>query len=131
VINNIPEELMIDAIPVYLESILFNLISNAVKYADPDKESSIELNGGFTKEGWGWFSVTDNGLGIDLDKYGDKLFGMYKTFHDHEDSRGVGLFLIRNQIDTMDGNIHVESEPGKGSTFRVEIPVRNPNMVQA
>jgi signal transduction histidine kinase len=63
--------------------------------------------------------VEDNGLGIDLDKHGDKLFGMYKTFHTHKDSRGLGLFLTKNQVESMGGKIEVESALGQGSTFKI------------
>jgi signal transduction histidine kinase len=64
-------------------------------------------------------TVQDNGLGIDLVKNRAKLFGMYKTFHDNEDARGVGLFLTKNQIEAMLGSIEVESEVGVGSTFKI------------
>ena len=64
----------------------------------------------------------DNGMGIDLNKYGEKLFGMYKTFHQHEDSRGLGLFIIRNQIESMGGYIDVESELNIGTTFKIYLP---------
>lgn len=125
IINHIDEDLMADVIPAYLESILHNLITNAVKYRAPDRVCKIELNGGLTPTDSVWFSVSDNGQGIDLDKFGDQLFGMYKTFHDNIDSKGVGLFITRNQVDIMDGSIRVESTPGKGTTFTVEIPIRH------
>jgi sensor histidine kinase regulating citrate/malate metabolism len=63
--------------------------------------------------------VEDNGLGIDLKRQGRKLFGMYKTFHDHPDSRGIGLFITKNQIEALGGKIEVESEEGIGTTFKV------------
>ncbi len=65
--------------------------------------------------------VKDNGLGIDLKKYGDKLFGMYKTFHGNKDARGIGLFICKNQIETMGGKIEVESELDIGTTFKIYI----------
>ena len=61
--------------------------------------------------------VSDNGLGMDMERFGDKLFGLHKTFHDHDQARGVGLFLIKTQIETMGGSVHAESEVGKGSVF--------------
>ena len=63
----------------------------------------------------------DNGLGIDLEKHGDKLFGMYRTFHQHEDSRGVGLFITKNQIESMGGKTEVESEVNVGTTFKITL----------
>ena len=61
--------------------------------------------------------VADNGLGIDMGKYGEKLFGLHKTFHENKDARGVGLFLTKTQIETMGGSIGAESTPGEGTTF--------------
>ncbi|MBU6342294.1 MAG: ATP-binding protein, partial [Bacteroidetes bacterium] len=66
--------------------------------------------------------VRDNGLGIDLEKHGDKLFGMYKTFHRNAEARGFGLFLTKTQIEAMGGSISVESVPDQGSCFRVLLP---------
>jgi len=104
----------------YLESILYNLISNAIKYSDPLKESyvHIALEGSNTERMS--LSVTDNGLGIDLDTFGTKLFGMYKTFHRNNDAQGLGLFMTKNQIDDMGDHISVKSIKDIGSTFTVD-----------
>jgi signal transduction histidine kinase len=61
--------------------------------------------------------VSDNGLGINLDRYGHQVFKLRKTFHRHPDSRGIGLFMIKNQIEAMGGKIKVNSVEGEGSTF--------------
>ena len=71
------------------------------------------------KGGYSILTISDNGLGIDLDKYGKKLFGMYNTFHEHEDARGIGLYLSKNQIDAMNGKVEVTSETGKGTEFKI------------
>jgi len=63
--------------------------------------------------------IKDNGLGIDLEKHGRKLFGMYKTFHKNKNSRGIGLFITKNQIESMGGNIEVESKTNIGTTFKI------------
>ncbi|MEO1487746.1 MAG: ATP-binding protein, partial [Bacteroidota bacterium] len=115
---DIDKKLTVKSVPAYLESIILNLMTNAVKYRDPNRDSTIELKATMEKNHV-VFSVTDNGLGIDMQRYGDKLFGMYKTFHNHKDARGLGLYIIKNQIEAMGGNIHAESTPGKGSTFKV------------
>lgn len=103
----------------YLESIFQNLLSNAIKYRSTDRPLQIHFSSDYKGEAT-ILKVQDNGLGIDMEKFGDKLFGMHKTFHDHEEARGVGLFLTKTQIETMGGNIHAESEVDKGTTFIIE-----------
>ena len=78
----------------------------------------IIINAVKSKEGV-LLSISDNGLGIDLEKYGDKIFGMYKTFHNKEDSKGFGLYLVKNQIEAMGGSITVQSDVDRGTTFNV------------
>lgn len=112
------DNITINVIPSYLDSILLNLISNAIKYRDPNKNPEIIIT---AKELPGQLEVriTDNGLGIDLDRYGKKIFGMYKTFHNNADARGFGLYITKTQIEAMGGKISVESTPGTGSTFTI------------
>lgn len=103
---------------VYFESIFSNLISNALKYRNPDKKPVIEVK---TRQ---WddqyqISFADNGLGIDLKRHGAKIFGLQKTFHRNKDAKGIGLFLIKSQVEAMGGSIEVESEVLQGSTFTV------------
>ncbi|MCK0190019.1 PAS domain S-box protein [Arenibacter sp. F20364] len=104
------------AVHAYLESIILNLITNAIKYRSPDRRVELEISSGI-KGQYAYLSVADNGLGIDLKRYGSKLFGMYKTFHNHPESRGIGLFISKNQIETMGGKIEVESEVNVGTKF--------------
>ncbi|MEA9414080.1 MULTISPECIES: PAS domain-containing protein [unclassified Flavobacterium] len=118
IINNIPEEATINFNPAYLESVLLNFCTNAIKYADPERALIIEFNF-FIENGKKTFTITDNGLGIDLKKHGDLLFDMYKTFHKHEDAHGIGLYITKNQIESMNGAVNVASEVGVGSTFTV------------
>ncbi|WP_109832078.1 PAS domain S-box protein [Reichenbachiella versicolor] len=103
---------------VYLESILQNLITNALKYRSQDRIPLVKVTA-FHKEGIGYLTVEDNGLGIDLEKFGSKLFGLRKTFHENADARGVGLFITRAQVESMGGEISVESTVGKGSIFKI------------
>ncbi|MEO7990088.1 MAG: PAS domain S-box protein [Chryseolinea sp.] len=100
----------------YLESIFQNLISNAIKYKARNRTPEIVIRA-VQLENAIEMRVSDNGLGIDMKQYGDKLFGLHKTFHEHKEARGVGLFLVKTQIEALGGYIHVESEVGKGSTF--------------
>ena len=115
--NKVNKTLEALVVPAYLESIVLNLITNAIKYRSSDRLCEISIDAGVIKE-FVYLQITDNGQGIDLDKNGDKLFGMYKTFHEHEDARGIGLFISKNQIEAMDGKIEVTSEVDKGSTFK-------------
>ncbi|GGB95017.1 sensor histidine kinase [Dyadobacter sediminis] len=104
---------------IYLESILTNLISNAIKYRNPDKNATIVLRTYRNEQLKTVMECRDNGLGIDLELHGNKIFGLYKTFHERKDAHGVGLFLTKTQIESQGGQIQVESQPGKGSVFKI------------
>lgn len=118
VINHVPEHKKVLYNPAYLESVLLNFMSNGIKYRHPERTPEIELNTG-DENGKSYLSIKDNGIGINLEKYGKKLFGLYKTFHGNSDARGVGLFITKNQIDAMGGSIDVKSEPNSGTTFKI------------
>lgn len=102
----------------YMESILLNFLTNAVKYRHPERDPEITLSSEFRSNRI-VLSIRDNGIGIDLNKNGDKLFGMYKTFHSNRDSKGIGLFITKNQVEAMGGKIEVESILNQGTTFRI------------
>ncbi len=118
IINDVDEHIEVKAVPSYVESILMNFITNCIKYKDPMRKPvihlSAEIKGSYTV-----LSIKDNGLGIDLEEHGDKLFGMYKTFHENPDARGIGLYITKNQIEAMNGKVTVESKVGKGTTFKI------------
>jgi PAS domain S-box-containing protein len=100
----------------YLESIIQNLLTNALKYRSPKRKPHIVVTS--RRQGSSTvLRVTDNGVGIDMTQFGEKLFGLHKTFHEHKDARGVGLFLIKTQIEALGGSIKAESEVDKGTTF--------------
>ncbi|MDX5320659.1 MAG: PAS domain-containing protein, partial [Bacteroidota bacterium] len=102
--NGIEESDQVMAIQAYMDSILINLLSNAIKYRREEADSFVKL---WTEkqEDWTILHIEDNGLGIDLKRYADKIFGMYKTFHGNEDARGIGLFITKNQIEARGGTI--------------------------
>lgn len=116
--NSVSAKVFVKAVPSYLDSILLNLITNAVKYRHPERNPEIKIS---TKKENNFIilSVQDNGLGIDMKKHSEKLFGMYKTFHRNKDSRGIGLYITKNQIEAMGGKILVESKVNQGTTFKV------------
>ena len=96
----------------YMESIMLNLMTNAIKYRSPERKPALHLE--TMVEGTSvHLRVRDNGLGIDMQKHGDKLFGLHKTFHGNKEARGVGLFLIKTQVEALGGSIHASSEVAK------------------
>ncbi|MFZ6025549.1 MAG: PAS domain-containing sensor histidine kinase [Bacteroidota bacterium] len=101
---------------LYLESILQNLLSNSLKYRSPLRTPVIYAETLF-ENGILILKFKDNGLGIDLNRHSDKLFGLNKTFHRHEEAKGVGLFITKTQVEAMGGSITAISEVDKGSTF--------------
>ncbi|MFV5695405.1 PAS domain S-box protein [Flavobacterium sp. LB3P122] len=115
-----PKDIIINYNPAYLESILYNIISNSIRYSHPERKPTILIKW-FMENDMKILQISDNGVGIDLVKNADKIFGMYKTFTNHIDSKGIGLFITKNQIDAMGGNITVESEPNIGTTFKIYI----------
>ena len=104
--------------PAFLESITLNFLSNAIKYSHPDRQPIITLDS-YLHNGQFVLTISDNGIGIDMEKNGDKLFGFYKTFNGNSDARGLGLFICKNQVEYMGGKIEVESTLGVGTTFKI------------
>lgn len=117
-INNVADDVEIDFNAAYMESILLNFLTNGIKYRHPERTAEIKINFIETDEKK-VLQITDNGLGIDLKRHGEKLFGMYKTFHGNSDAKGIGLFIAKNQIEAMGGKIEVESEVNIGTTFKI------------
>jgi len=102
----------------YFESILLNLTTNALRYSDPSRQLKILVaakNLGTETQ----ITFKDNGLGIDLKRHRDKVFGLYQRFHDNPDSKGLGLYLVKSQVESMGGSITIDSEVGVGTTFTI------------
>ncbi|MEZ4974514.1 MAG: PAS domain S-box protein [Cyclobacteriaceae bacterium] len=102
----------------YLDSIFQNLLSNSLRYRSPDRNPEIRIRTSI-ENGQTVLTFADNGLGMDLEKHGHKLFGLHKTFHRHNEAKGVGLFITKTQVEAMGGTIEAESEIGKGTTFTI------------
>ena len=100
----------------YMESILYNLLSNAVKYRNPERRLEIEIRAEEERD-FVRLEIKDNGLGIDLEKYGQDLFKLYKRFHTHVEGKGLGLYLVKTQLSALGGKLKVESQPNVGTTF--------------
>jgi PAS domain S-box-containing protein len=114
----------VQAVRSYAQSILFNLLSNALKYRSPDRTLRVRI-GTRREDGYVRLSVADNGLGIDLEKHGPKLFGLYRRFHTHVEGKGLGLHLIKTQIEALGGKVTVESREGAGTTFNIYFKTAN------
>lgn len=104
-----------------LRSILYNLISNGIKYRSPERTPVIHITSS-SNDQWVKIVVEDNGLGIDMEAFGSKLFGLYKRFHAHTEGRGLGLFLVKLQVEALEGTIEVESTLHMGTTFTICFP---------
>lgn len=103
----------------YLYSVMYNLLSNSIKYRRPGvppviRISSHSVNGKIVIE------FEDNGLGIDLTKKGGQVFGLYKRFHSHTEGKGIGLYMVKTQVETLGGHIRIESEVNRGTKFIIE-----------
>lgn len=119
--HDFKENDLIQSNPAYLDSILLNILTNSLKYRKPDTPPEIHITleriKGFSK-----LIIRDNGRGLDLKKYGSKVFGLYKTFHGNKDAKGLGLFITKTQVESMHGNVDIESEPNMGTSIIVELP---------
>jgi len=100
----------------YMESVFLNLITNSIKYARSDEHPIIQIRSE-KADGRDLLVFSDNGMGFDMEKVNDKIFGLHQKFHHHKDSKGIGLYLVHNHITSLGGKIEVESEPNRGTTF--------------
>jgi PAS domain S-box-containing protein len=112
----------INSIKRFIYSIFYNLIHNSIKYQNPLVKPVIEIKSEQMDKGIK-LTFKDNGSGIDLDKEGDKIFGLYKRFHQNTEGKGIGLFMVKTQVETIGGNIQIASELNKGTQFTIELPI--------
>src|SRR5690606_26281901 len=102
----------------YLDSILYNLISNAIKYRHPERKPDIHVKAEKV-DGEICISIQDNGLGIDTALFQEKLSTLYSRFHVHVEGKGIGLYLVKTQVTAIGGRIEIDSQVDVGTTFRV------------
>jgi PAS domain S-box-containing protein len=102
----------------YLESILLNLITNSIKYARSGVPPLISIYSR-KSNGLSQLIISDNGMGFDMEKVRDKVFGLNQKFHDHPDSKGIGLYLVYNHITSLGGRISLDSKINEGATFTI------------
>ena len=117
--NEVPRDVYVNFNKAYLESVLLNLLSNAIRYSHPSRTPSVVISCEPVGAAGCILSVKDNGVGIDLVKNGSKLFGLNQTFYGNSGARGFGLFITKNQAEAMDARIDVKSTLDEGSTFKI------------
>jgi len=110
------------SIRAMIQSILYNLLSNAIKYRNPENELRIRVKTTKHFNRDVTLQVSDNGLGFNLEGQKENLFKLYKRFHTHVDGKGLGLYLVKTQVDTLGGRINIESEINRGTTFTITLP---------
>lgn len=108
----------IRSVKPYFDSIIYNLVSNAIKYRHPERSPVINIQAEQIQNEI-CLRVSDNGLGIDVDLFQDKLFTLYSRFHLHIEGKGMGLYLVKTQLAAMGGRIEIESKVNEGTTFSV------------
>lgn len=108
----------------HIENILLQLISNTLKYRKKRVALQMEISAIVSENNQFCLTVKDNGLGIDLTKVDTyKIFGLYQRMHTHVDGKGLGLYLVKTQVEALGGKVEVESEENVGSTFKVILPL--------
>jgi signal transduction histidine kinase len=115
------ENVTTTGIRAYFNSIFYNLLHNAIKYADPTRPLKIDIRANKDEQAT-HIEIEDNGIGIDMRYAEGKIFNLYQRFHPSIKGKGFGLFLVKTQIEAMNGSIEVRSELNKGTTFKIVIP---------
>ncbi|NNE30986.1 MAG: PAS domain S-box protein [Winogradskyella sp.] len=118
IINNVDSNTNIWGIEAYLDSIVLNFLTNAIKYRAEERPLVVSIDSEL-KDKYVVLKIKDNGLGINLEAHGDRLFTLNGTFHKHKDSRGIGLFITKNHIESIGGKIEVDSAVGVGTCFSI------------
>jgi PAS domain S-box-containing protein len=112
----------------FLHNIFLNLITNAIKYRRDGHNPVITIQSMLAKN-IVTLTFKDNGKGIDLEKHGQQIFGLYKRFDKHTEGKGMGLFMVKTQVESLGGRISVQSTPGKGTKFTIEMPVLDGDLI--
>jgi PAS domain S-box-containing protein len=117
----------IEYVKSHLENVFLNLCTNAIKYRKSDIPLRLKVSS-YQEEDYTLITFEDNGLGIDLDRYADRIFGLYQRFHENlAEGKGIGLYLVNNQLKALGGKLEVESKVGKGSVFKVFLKNQSSN----
>lgn len=106
--------------PAYVQSVFYNLIENAIKYSNTTLNDRIIKITSFRQDAGVRVQVIDNGIGIDLKLVMNKMFRLYQRFNTHSSGRGLGLYLVKTQMEVMGGSVAVESTAGEGTIFTLD-----------
>lgn len=120
VIANFHPAFEVFAVKSYMVSILQNLVDNAIKYSHPDRIPQVTITSKKEIDST-IVEVSDNGIGIDVSKYGNDIFKLHKRLNSHEKGDGIGLYLTKSHIESMGGEVTLESTPDEGSVFYLKL----------
>ncbi len=121
-ITNFKQNESINSIRSYFHSIFYNLISNSIKYRKVNIEPIIEISSMVSDDNI-YIVFKYNGIGINLNKNGRKIFGLYNRFHNHVEGKGIGLFMVKKQVELLGGCIEISSEENIGTIFKLSFPI--------
>lgn len=107
----------------YLNSIFLNLLSNSIKYRSPNRPLVVDIESQLEGD-WLQILYKDNGLGLDVEQHRDSMFKFKKTFHSHPKAKGIGLFLLKSQIESMGGKVEVDGAVDSGLTYKINLVER-------
>ncbi len=119
IISDFKEVESLVTIKNYMHGIFQNLISNGIKYRGT-KSPWIKISSN-EDENYVYLNFEDNGIGIDLEKNKDKIFGLYNKFHLNKEGKGMGLFMVKSHVESLDGEISVSSEVNKGTKYIIKL----------
>lgn len=122
IVKQFHEKQKIFTVKSVLNSIIYNLLQNAIKYKK-NWESPLILIEFSALETNYIIKISDNGIGIDLEKFKDRVFRLYSRFHRNADGKGIGLYLVKTQVELLGGTISIESKVNVGTSFKIVIPI--------
>jgi len=118
ILSNFEKSESIYSIKSFIHSIFLNMITNSIKYKK-ESGSYIKITSDEDSECI-YLVFEDNGIGIDMVKNQDEIFGLYKRFHLEKEGKGMGLFMVKSQVESLNGEISIQSEVNVGTTFLIK-----------
>lgn len=120
--NGLDPNLMVNGVLAYVQSVFYNVISNSIKYYDASRSPEIRISG-IQREGQIAVTIADNGIGFDSKDHKEKLFRPFTRFSTTREGKGLGLYLIKIQMESMGGYVQIESKMNQGTTVDLIFPV--------